>query len=177
MSIVDQARAAIAAKSRPALTERWGVAIPAVNQSLGMMILPTMLSLIAGSCDIITFIGLGGLFSAHITGNLVVLIARVVAGEPASISYVMSVPVFVAALAFATMSAAFLERARIASLRPLLILQFLLLCGSLSICILDDARIDPGGGNALAAGMLAVSAMAAQNAIVQVSVSACLRLR
>jgi uncharacterized membrane protein YoaK (UPF0700 family) len=119
---------------------------------------------------IVTFIGLGGLFTAHITGNLVVLIARVVAGEHAPIPYILSVPAFIAALAVTTLLAALLGRARIASLRPLLILQRLLLFGCFIICVATDVRIDPVGGRALIAGMLAVSAMAVQNAIAQVSI-------
>ena len=147
-----------------------GHAHPIGRSIVGDDVLPTVLSLIAGSCDIITFIGLGGLFTAHITGNLVVLIARVVAGDHAPISYILSVPVFVAALALTTLFAALLGRAGMASLRPLLILQFLLLSGSFLLCVATDARIDPTDGKALIAGMLAVSAMAAQNAIVEVSV-------
>ena len=50
-------------------------------------------------------------------GNLVVLIARVVAGDYAPISYILSVPVFVAALALTTLFAALLGRAGMASLR------------------------------------------------------------
>jgi uncharacterized membrane protein YoaK (UPF0700 family) len=38
--------------------------------------LPFVLSVIAGSTDIIGFLGLNGLFTAHITGNIVVLAAR-----------------------------------------------------------------------------------------------------
>ena len=154
----------------PARAERWGLAIPSIDQSLTMMLLPTVLSLIAGSCDIITFIGLGGLFSAHITGNLVVLIAHVVAGEHAPISYILSIPVFVAALAATTLLAALLGRAGVASLRPLLILQLLLLSGCFLICVAGDVRIDSTDGKGLIAGMMAVSAMAVQNAIVQVSI-------
>ena len=45
------------------------------------MLLPTLLSLIAGSADAIGFIGLGGLFTAHVTGNLVVLAAHVEIGR------------------------------------------------------------------------------------------------
>jgi uncharacterized membrane protein YoaK (UPF0700 family)/FAD/FMN-containing dehydrogenase len=135
-----------------------------------MMLLPTVLSLIAGSCDIITFIGLGGLFTAHITGNLVVLVARVVAGDHAPLSYILSVSVFVAALALTTLFAALLGRAGMASLRPLLILQLLLLSGCFLLCVASGAPIDPTDGIALTAGMLAVSGMAVQNAIVQVSI-------
>src|SRR5882762_778697 len=42
---------------------------PSVDSSLGLKLLPTVLSLIAGSADVIGFLGLGGLFTAHITGR------------------------------------------------------------------------------------------------------------
>jgi uncharacterized membrane protein YoaK (UPF0700 family) len=41
-------------------------------------LLSVVLSLIAGSADVISFLGLGGLFTAHITGNLVILAAHIV---------------------------------------------------------------------------------------------------
>ena len=56
--------------------------------------LPFILSLTAGSTDIIGFLGLDGLFTAHITGNLVVLAVHMLAGNPAIFSYMLSVPVF-----------------------------------------------------------------------------------
>jgi uncharacterized membrane protein YoaK (UPF0700 family) len=169
MSVAAAANLVTGRKPRPAHEQRWGMPIPSVDQSLAIMLLPTVLSLIAGSCDIITFIGLGGLFTAHITGNLVVLVARVVAGDHALTSYILSVPVFVAALALTTLFAALLGRAGMASLRPLLILQLLLLSGCFLLCVASGAPIDPTDGRALTAGMLAVSGMAVQNAIVQVS--------
>src|ERR1700730_5155702 len=55
------------------------------------------------------------------------------------------------------------------SLRPLLLLQFLLLAGFLVLGIAAGPRIDPNATNAILAGMLGVSAMAVQNALVQVS--------
>src|SRR5262249_16058237 len=156
--------------TRPAQEQRWGMTIPSVDQSLAMMLLPTVLSLIAGSCDIITFIGLGGLFTAHITGNIVVLFARVVAGDHAPMSYILSGPVSVALVALTPLFAALLGRAGIASLRPLLILQLLLLSACFLLCVASGAPIDPTAGKALTAGMLAVSGLAVQNAIVQVSI-------
>src|SRR5437870_4520286 len=54
--------------------------------------LPFVLSLIAGSTDIIGFLGLNGLFTAHITGNLVVLAAHIVVGDATIFSYILSVP-------------------------------------------------------------------------------------
>ena len=35
------------------------------------LLLPAVLSVIAGSVDVISFLGLDGLFNAHITGNIV----------------------------------------------------------------------------------------------------------
>jgi uncharacterized membrane protein YoaK (UPF0700 family) len=114
--------------------------------------------------------GLGGLFTAHITGNLVVLAALVVAGDHAPISYILSVPVFAAALALTRLLAGGLERVGTGSLRPLLLLQLLLLSGFLFLCVTTGSHVDPHAGKIILAGMLGVSAMAVQNALVQISV-------
>jgi uncharacterized membrane protein YoaK (UPF0700 family) len=54
-----------------------------VDESLGAKLLPGVLSVIAGSTDVISFLGLGGLFTAHITGNLVILAAHIAADDAA----------------------------------------------------------------------------------------------
>jgi Protein of unknown function (DUF1275) len=82
----------------------------AVRDLSRAMLVPFVLSVIAGSVDVIGFLGLDGLFIAHITGNLVVLAARSVAGEEASVAHSLSVPVFVMALATASLAAAGLAR-------------------------------------------------------------------
>jgi uncharacterized membrane protein YoaK (UPF0700 family) len=66
--------------------------------SLATKTLPTLLSLIAGSADVISFLGFGGLFTAHITGNLVILAAQVVTGDPARLAPMLWVPVFAVVL-------------------------------------------------------------------------------
>jgi uncharacterized membrane protein YoaK (UPF0700 family) len=91
-----------------------------------------VLGVIAGSSDVISFLGLGGLFTAHITGNLVILAAHVLGGEPAQVALMLSVPVFVVGLALTRLLVGGLESIGLASLGPLLLLQFLLLSGSLS---------------------------------------------
>jgi uncharacterized membrane protein YoaK (UPF0700 family) len=70
------------------------VSVPAVDSSLGTKLLPAVLSLIAGSVDVISFLGLGGLFTAHITGNMAILAAHVVSGGAAQLALMLSVPVF-----------------------------------------------------------------------------------
>jgi uncharacterized membrane protein YoaK (UPF0700 family) len=133
-----------------------------------MRLLPTVLSVIAGSTDAIGFLGLGGLFTAHVTGNLVILAAHLAAGGEAAVAPMLSVPVFIAVLGVTRLLAGFLERIRVASLRPLLLLQFLLLLACLAVCR-GVSRTDPNTASAIIGGMLGVSAMAVQNALVQIA--------
>ena len=140
-----------------------------MESSLNAKLLPTVLSVIAGSVDAIGFLGLGGLFTAHVTGNLVILAAHLVSGGEAAVAPMLSVPMFVAALGLTRLLAGALERIGFASLRPLLLLQFLLLAGFFVLCASAGPRIDPDATKAILAGMLGVSAMAVQNALVQIS--------
>ena len=142
-------------------------AVPSANSWIGMRLLPGVLSLTAGSMDVISFLGLGGLFTAHITGNLVIVAAHVVTGEAAQWAAILSVPVFM--LCLARLSAGGFETIGLDLLQPLLLVQFLLLSGSLIIGVAAGPDIDPNTAIATVAGMLAVSAMAVQNALVQVS--------
>ncbi|MGY8668726.1 DUF1275 family protein [Bradyrhizobium sp. UFLA05-109] len=128
-----------------------------------------MLSIIAGSTDTIGFLGLNGLFTAHVTGNLVVLAARLVAGEQAPMSYLIAVPVFIAGLVLAKVLAAALERIGIASLVPLLLLQFVLLLAFLAVCLAAGPYVGHDAAIMALAGMLGVLAMAVQNALVRLS--------
>src|SRR3977135_4004216 len=105
------------------------VPTPSIESSLNANLLPTVLSIIAGSVDAIGFLGLGGLFIAHVTGNLVILAAHLVSGSGAPVASTLSVPVFVAALGLTKLLAGTLERIGVASLRPLLLLPLLLLVG------------------------------------------------
>src|SRR6267378_8605998 len=142
---------------------------PPIESSLSAKLIPTVLSIIAGSVDTIGFLGLGGLFTAHVTGNLVILAAHLVSGSGAPVAPMLSVPMFVVALGLTRLLAGALERMGFASLRPLLLLQFLLLVGFLGLCISAGPRIDADAPIAVFAGMLGVSAMAVQNALVQIS--------
>src|SRR5262249_5751858 len=67
----------------PARFERW---------------LPPLLSVIAGMVDLTGFLNLGNLFTAHITGNLVVIGALVVRGGRINLGQILAIPVFVLAV-------------------------------------------------------------------------------
>ena len=134
-----------------------------------MRLLPAALSLVAGSVDVISFLGLNGLFISHITGNLVILAVRIVNGGTAPIALLLSVPVFIMALGLTRLLVYGLDAIGRPSLQPLLLLQFLLLTGFFLLCVTSGAHIDPTTAVAIIAGMLGVSAMAVQNALVQLS--------
>jgi uncharacterized membrane protein YoaK (UPF0700 family) len=145
------------------------VLAPSVNNSPAIQALLVVLSLTAGCTDVIGFLGLNGLFTAHITGNLVVLAAHVVAGDPAIFSDILSVPVFMLVLFLTRLFARALERAGLDTLGPLLLLQLLALAAFLVLCVTAGPWIDPNAATAVFAGMFGVVAMAVQNALVQIS--------
>lgn len=136
---------------------------------LNAKMLPAVLSVIAGSVDAISFLGLGGLFTAHVTGNLVVLVAHLATGSRAPVANILSVPVFVAVLGLTRLLADVLEKIGLVSLRPLLLVQLLLLVGFLALCASAGARLEADATRAILAGMFGVSAMAVQNALGQIS--------
>ena len=139
------------------------------DSPLASRLLPGLLSVIAGSLDVIGFFGLGGLFMAHITGNLVVLVAHVAAGGVARPSQMLSVPVFMGAVGVTKLVARYLEAIRIDTLWPLLSLQFLLLLSVFVTYAVVGSPMHPDAPMGIVAGMLGVSAMAVQSTLTQVS--------
>ena len=147
------------------------VPVASIDDSLGTKLLPFVLSVIAGSVDVISFVGLGGLFTAHITGNLAILAAHHVSGSDAPLAVMLSVPVFMVVLGLTRLLVGGLEAIGFASLRPLLLLQFLLLAGFLVLCVSAGPCLNPNSAIAIVAGMLGVAAMAVQNALPQISLT------
>jgi uncharacterized membrane protein YoaK (UPF0700 family) len=132
-------------------------------------LLPFLLSVAAGATDTTSFLGLDGLFTAHVTGNLVLLAAHIIAGKPFVVSHILALPVFMLALLLTRLLATRLERAGIATLRPLLMLQLMLLVLFLVVSITGGPWTSADTVLAVVAGMCGVCAMAVQNALVQIS--------
>src|ERR1700724_2729403 len=109
------------------------VSAPSIDSSRAIRALLVVLSITAGCTDVIGFLGLNGLFTAHITGNLVILAAHIVGGGEAQIAPMLSVPVFIVMVGLTRLLAGALASIGLASLRPLLLLQFLLLGGFLGL--------------------------------------------
>jgi uncharacterized membrane protein YoaK (UPF0700 family) len=124
--------------------------------------LPPLLSAIAGMVDVIGFLSLG-LFTAHVTGNLVVIAALLMRGGPPKMAQILAVPVFMVAVAAVWLVAKALRRRGRALIRPLLLVQFLLLAAVLVLALLAWM---PG-----ITAMLAVSAMACQFSLLRIAVT------
>jgi len=131
--------------------------------------LPPLLSVIAGMVDVIGFLSLG-LFTAHVTGNLVVMAALLLRGGPPNMAEVLAVPVFVIAVAAVWRIAKALKRRGPALARPLLLIQFLLLSCVLVLSVIHGPAVNPRGWMSVVIAMIAVSAMACQFALLHLSV-------
>src|SRR6266852_1744915 len=132
--------------------------------------LPPLLSVIAGMVDLTGFFTLGNIFTAHVTGNLVVIAAKAVRGGPLNLAQTLSVPVFILAVAAVWLLARASGRRGPGLTRLLLQVQFLLLTGILIFSVITKPSANPHGLMAGIAVMIAVSAMACQYALLRLAI-------
>ncbi len=77
--------------------------------------------------NVIGYLSLGKLFTAHVTGNLVVNAALLVRGGPPNLAQVLAVPVFIVAVAAVWLIAKVVDQRASALVGLLLCVQFVLL--------------------------------------------------
>src|SRR6266481_6356384 len=130
-------------------------------------LLPALLSTTAGAVDVIGFLALGGLFTAHITGNLVVLAAHYITGRFGEIAPLLSVPMFMVVLGIVTLT--FVRKPIWIARRALLVLQAVMLAAFLCFGAGFGPFENPDSGMAVFVGMLGVASMAIQNALVRLA--------
>lgn len=128
-------------------------------------VLTSLLSVIAGMVDVIGYFELGSIFTAHITGNLVVIAAALVQKGPPRLAQVLVVPVFLAAVAVMWMIAKAARRRGGNVQNTFLLIQFLLITAVLVVSVITKPATDPHGFSAGVAVMIAVAAMASQYAL------------
>jgi uncharacterized membrane protein YoaK (UPF0700 family) len=132
-------------------------------------LLPALLSGVAGMVDVIGFLNLG-LFTAHVTGNLVVIAASLVRGGPPNPAQIVAVPVFMGAVAAVWLIAKASGWRGLALVQLLLAVHFLLLTVVLIFSVVFDPAVHPHGLMAGIAAMIAVSAMGCQFALLRLAV-------
>jgi uncharacterized membrane protein YoaK (UPF0700 family) len=131
--------------------------------------LPPLLSVIAGMVDLTGFLTLGNIFTAHVTGNLVLAAAAAVRGGPLNLAQAIAIPVFIAAVGATWLIAQASHKHGPALARLLLVVQFVLIAAVLTFSVVTRPSTDPHGLMAGIAVMIAVSAMACQYALLRLA--------
>ena len=131
--------------------------------------LPPLLSVIAGMVDLTGFFTLGSIFTAHVTGNLVVAAAAAVRGGPWNLAQALAIPVFMLAVAAAWLIARASGLHGVALTRLLLVVQFLLLLAVLVFSVATNPSANPHSLVAGIAVIIAVCAMAIQYALLRLA--------
>jgi uncharacterized membrane protein YoaK (UPF0700 family) len=158
------------ARSSAALRDSAHPADDAIKLSRLEARLPPLLSVIAGMVDLTGFFTLGHIFTAHITGNLVVAAAAAVHGGPLNMAQALAIPAFMLAVAVVWLIAQASDRRGSSLARLLLLVQFLLLAAVLIFSVITRPSADPRGLTAGIAVMIAVSAMACQYALLRLAI-------
>ena len=120
---------------------------------------------LAGWVDTLGFIALFGLFTAHVTGNFVLIgVALADASKASILLKFLAFPAFVAGVAVTRLLVLALEARQRSPMRPTLLLQLALLCGFMLCGLLAapiGAAVTP---MAMAAGLLGTAAMGVHSA-------------
>ncbi|WP_034299410.1 YoaK family protein [Herbaspirillum sp. RV1423] len=126
----------------------------------------TSLAFLAGYVDTLGFIALFGLFTAHVTGNFILIGAALADASQMSILLkFLAFPAFIAGVAGARLFIVAVERRKGPALALALSLQLLLLAGFMIFGLLAEpigATVSP---YAMAAGLLGTAAMGVHSAV------------
>jgi len=124
----------------------------------------TLLAFAAGFVDTSAFIALFGLFTAHVTGNFVLIGASLASHRPGLLGKLLAFPVFLAAVAATRAFELHCVRRQRDAQVPLLIVEMLFLALCLAAGVYATPLVDPDAPLTILPGMLGVIAMAIQNA-------------
>jgi uncharacterized membrane protein YoaK (UPF0700 family) len=127
--------------------------------------LPVLLSFDAGFVDTAGFLGLQGLFTAHVTGNFVTLGATLVFGTHGAIGKVLALPEFILVIAIVRLADAVLRQRQLPALRLMLASTATLLIAFFALAVVFGPFPDSDSPVALLTGFAGVAAMAVQNAL------------
>ncbi|MDB5602176.1 MAG: putative transrane protein [Xanthobacteraceae bacterium] len=137
----------------------------------GPAALAALLSFNGGFVDTAGFLGLSGLFVAHVTGNFVTLGAALVLGSHGIIGKILALPEFILVVALARLAGAALRARGRPVLRTLLVANVALLFGFFALAVGFGPFPHPDSPAALLTGFVGIAAMALQNAVQRVHLS------
>jgi uncharacterized membrane protein YoaK (UPF0700 family) len=122
-----------------------------------------LMAFTAGFVDTATFVGLFGLFTAHVTGNFVLIGASLASDRPGILGKLLAFPVFIIVVAATRMFLLLCERRRCNATVPLLVGQIVFLSSLMIAGILTSPIANADAPLSILVGMLGVTAMAIQN--------------
>lgn len=122
------------------------------------------LGFVAGYVDTVGFVALFGLFTAHVTGNFVLIGSTLAHSSGSVLLKLLVFPAFILAVAMTRLIELWLERRGRAPVRPLLLLQIALLVGFTILGVMASPVSDAEAPLAMAAGIFGAAAMGVQNA-------------
>jgi uncharacterized membrane protein YoaK (UPF0700 family) len=129
---------------------------------------PALLSLNGGFVDTIGFLGLQGLFTAHVTGNFVTLAATLVSGTHGVIAKILALPEFVVVIIAARVVSAALQARGLPALRLLLVAKVAFLLAFFVLAVALGPFPNSDAPAALLTGFAGIAGMAVQNAVQRV---------
>jgi len=137
----------------------------------GPAAIAALLSFNGGFVDTAGFLGLQGLFTAHVTGNFVTLGAALVLGSHGIIGKILALPEFILVVALARLAGAALRARNAPVLRILLGVEVALLFAFCALAVVFGPFADADSPAALLTGFAGIAAMALQNAVQRVHLS------
>ena len=127
-----------------------------------------LLSFNGGFVDTAGFLGLQGLFTAHVTGNFVTLGATLVMGSHGVVAKLLALPEFILIVALARIAGTALRRAELPALPTLLVVKVCFLLAFFVLAVAFGPFADSDAPAALLTGFAGIAAMAIQNAVQRV---------
>lgn len=124
----------------------------------------SLLAFVAGYVDVVGFAALFGLFTAHVTGNFVMIGLELAGSGQGVLAKLLALPVFVLSVAATKLAVAALVRHGVAPLRPLLLAQAVLLLAFMGAGLLALPITSADAPATIIVGLIGVAAMGVQNA-------------
>ncbi|MBY0383106.1 MAG: DUF1275 domain-containing protein [Xanthobacteraceae bacterium] len=128
----------------------------------------TLLAFNGGFVDTAGFLGLHGLFVAHVTGNFVTLGAALVNGSHGVVNKILALPEFIMVVALARLAGHGLRVTDLSTARILFAVKVGLLLAFFLLAVIYGPFDDGDSPTALLTGFAGIAAMAMQNAVQRV---------
>jgi uncharacterized membrane protein YoaK (UPF0700 family) len=139
-----------------------------MSRPRGPLAIAALLSFNGGFVDTVGFLGLQGLFVAHVTGNFVTLGAALVLGSHGILNKILALPEFIAVIVAARLFGNALRARSLPVLRIQLTVEVALLAAFFLLAVTFGPFADADSPLALLTGFAGIAAMALQNALQRV---------